>query len=93
MLNHGMRVLDGVRERQVMKDSYKESRSSISFAPKLHLSRNFHCISLVIIFVLEVIQIATSVMKTCFVPMCKSGYISQKNIKKVSLFRVPKDVQ
>jgi hypothetical protein len=30
-------------------------------------------------------------MKTCFVPMCKSGYISQKNIEKVSLFRVPQD--
>jgi hypothetical protein len=30
-------------------------------------------------------------MKTCFVPMCKSGYISQKNIENVSLFRVPQD--
>jgi hypothetical protein len=30
-------------------------------------------------------------MQTCFVPMCKSGYIRQKSIEKVSLLRVPKD--
>jgi hypothetical protein len=80
MWNHGSRVLDDVRERQVMKDSYKEFRSSISFAPKLHVFRNFHCISSVIIFLLEVIRASTSVMKTCFVPMCKSDRVPKDKV-------------